>query len=374
MRCPLRNSVLVLGGYGNFGKRISAALASKGVSVLIAGRSFQKASDLARSIGPNAIPLQLDIETGLALALKKHSPCAVVNTVGPFQGQGYNVARAAIDHNIHYIDLADAREFVTGIGKLNQHAQNAGVAVISGASTVPALSDAVVAAYASDFARIDQMKYGIAPGQGAERGLATTRAILGYVGRKLAPFNGIRPDIYGWQDIYRQPYPGLGARWMANCDIPDLDLLPDRHNIGTIQFSAGLELGPMHLGLWAISRLVRLGLPLRLERMAPILLSVSNWFNPFGSKDGGMHVFLTGESAENPGQQIERSWFIVARNGCGPHIPTIPAIILAARIAKGDQPDAGAMPCLGLVSLADYLSELETMEIETITHLRSIAP
>ena len=366
--------VLILGGYGNFGKRISAALASKGIPVLIAGRDFQMASDLAKSIGPNATPLKLDIETGLTRAFKEHRPCAVVNTVGPFQGQGYEVARAAIDHKIHYIDLADGREFVTGIKKLDQHAQDAGIAVISGASTVPALSDAVVAAYTSDFARIDLMKYGIAPGQGAERGLATTRAILGYVGRKLAPFKGIRSDIYGWQDIYRQPYPGLGARWMANCDIPDLDLLPDRHNIGTIQFSAGLELGLMHLGLWAMSRLVRLGLPLPLERIAPALLSISNWFNSVGSKDGGMHVFLTGESAQNPEKQIERSWFIVARNGCGPHIPTIPAIILAARIAKGDQPAAGAMPCLGLVSLADYLSELETLDIETITHLRSVAP
>jgi len=370
----LTKCVLILGGYGNFGKRISAALASKGVPVLIAGRNFQKASDLARSIGPNATPLQLDIETGLAQVFKKYSPCAVVNTVGPFQGQGYDVARAAIDHKIHYIDLADGREFVTGIDKLDQQAKDAGVAVISGASTVPALSDAVAAAYASDFARIDLMKYGIAPGQGAERGLATTRAILGYVGRKLAPFQGIRSDIYGWQDIYRQPYPGLGARWMANCDIPDLDLLPDRYKIGTIQFSAGLELSPLHLGLWAISHLVRLGIPLPLERIAPALLSVSDWFNPFGSKDGGMHALLTGESAQNPGQQIERSWFIIARNGCGPHIPTIPAIILAARIANGDHPDAGATPCLGLVALADYLSELETMEIEVITHLRSIAP
>ncbi|MEX0340180.1 MAG: saccharopine dehydrogenase family protein [Arenibacterium sp.] len=366
--------VLILGGYGNFGKRISAALAAKGIPVLIAGRDVQKAGDLAKSIGANASPLQLDIETGLSSALQEHDPCVVVNTVGPFQEQGYDAARIAIEHRVHYIDLADGREFVGGINKLDQKAQDAGVAVISGASTVPALSDAVVTAYSSEFANINLMKYGIAPGQGAERGLATTQAILGYVGRKLAPFKGIRSDIYGWQDIYRQPYPGLGKRWMANCDVPDLDLLPERHNIATIQFSAGLELGVMHLGLWALSHLVRLGLPLPLARIAPTLLSISNWFNPFGSKDGGMHIFLTGESAADPARQIERSWFVVARNGCGPHIPTIPAIILAARIAQGNVPVTGARPCLGLVSLSDYLSELEALDIEIITHLRSIAP
>lgn len=365
---------MILGGYGNFGKRISAALAAKGVPVLIAGRNLQKARKLAQSIGPLATPLQLDIETGLEQAFAAHRPCAVVNTVGPFQGQGYDVARAAIENKVHYVDLADGREFVTGISKLDKNARDAGVSVISGASTVPALSDAVVSAFASDFARIDHMKYGIAPGQGAERGLATTRAILGYVGRKLLPFKGIKPDIYGWQDIYKQRFPSLGNRWMANCDVPDLDLLPERHKIGIIQFSAGLELGFMHLGLWGMSHVVRLGLPIKLERMAPALLSVSNWFNGIGSKDGGMHVLLSGESAQVARQHIERSWFIIARNGDGPHIPTVPAIIIAARIANDDLPDAGARPCLGLITLSDYLSELETLDIETITHLQSIAP
>lgn len=367
-------AVLVLGGYGNFGKRISMALASKGVPVLIAGRSHRKASDLAQSIGPLATPLRLDIDTGLATALNEHRPCAIVNTVGPFQEQGYDVAKTAIAHGVHYIDLADGRAFVTGITKLNEDAQRAGVAVICGASTVPALSDAVVSHFKSDFARIDRMQYGIAPGQGAERGLATTRAILGYVGRKLAPFKGVKPEAYGWQDVYRQHYPGLGSRWMANCDVPDLDLLPEKHNIGAIRFSAGLELGFMHLGLWGLSHLVRLGLPIKLERLAPALLTISNWFNAFGSKDGGMHIVLEGESAKDVGQQIERSWFIIAKDGDGPHIPTIPAISLAARIACGDVPRSGAMPCLGFIALSDYLEELKSLRIETITHLRSSAP
>lgn len=79
---------MILGGYGSFGKRIGVALAVKGVSVLIAGRNLQKARDMAQSIGPLATLLQLDIETGLEEAFAEHRPCAIVNTVGPFQGQG----------------------------------------------------------------------------------------------------------------------------------------------------------------------------------------------------------------------------------------------------------------------------------------------
>lgn len=364
------NKIMVLGGYGNFGKRISRALAAKGIDVLIVGRSLEKSKRLADEIGHHATPLCFSVPDDLGQFLAEHRPAAVINTVGPFQHQGYETARIAISHGVNYVDLADGREFVCGISELDSLAKNAGVAVISGASTIPALSDAVVSEYRGEFSSIRNLKYGISPGQGAERGLATTRGILSYVGKPLAPFPSIKRRVFGWQNIYRQPYPGLGKRWMANCDIPDLDLLPKRHNIKTIQFSAGLELAPLHLGLWALSWIIRLGIPLKLEKLASPLLKISNWFNRFGSSDGGMHVVIAGPSASDPTKTIERHWFIIAKNGDGPHIPTIPAILLAQRFATGNLPPAGAYPCLGLVSLSDYVCELEGPNFEVVTERR----
>ncbi len=172
------------------------------------------------------------------------------------------------------------------------------VCVVSGASTVPGLSSAVLEHFRSEFAEIDSLKFGISPGQQAERGLATTQGILSYVGKPLKPFPGHRHTVYGWQDLYRQPYPDIGKRWMANCDIPDLDLLPERYGIKSIQFSAGLELSALHLGLWGLSWLVRAGLPLNLPRFAKPMLAASNWFNGMGSADGGMHVIITGKDRD----------------------------------------------------------------------------
>ena len=122
--------------------------------------------------------------------------------------------------------------------------------------------------YASEFEVIDELIYGISPGQKAERGLATTQAILTYVGRPLRPFAGVKSVVYGWQNLYRQNYPELGRRWMANYDIPDLDLLPSRYDIKSIRFSAGLELSLLHLGQWGLGWLARLGVPLDLPRHA----------------------------------------------------------------------------------------------------------
>lgn len=362
MNEDIMRTVLILGGYGNFGKRIAAALAAKGIDIIIAGRSADKAKTLADSLGTQARYAAFDANTDLADQIARLKPAVVVNTCGPFQEADYRIAETCIEAGTNYVDLADGRDFVTGIASLDEHAKAAGVAVVSGASTVPGLSSAVLEQYAPFLSRIDRLSFGISPGQRAERGLATTRGIMSYVGRPLKPFPGFRQPAFGWQDLYRQEYPVLGKRWMANCEIPDLDLLPSRYGIGQIRFSAGLELSLLHLGLWGLSWLVRAGLPLNLPEMAGPLLAMSDWFNSLGSGDGGMHMII--EGADQDGEPVTRKWFIVARDGTGPHIPTIPAILLAERQARGERLAPGAHPCLGLVTLDDYLAELKPLGIE----------
>lgn len=51
---------------------------------------------------------------------------------------------ACIAAGVHYIDIADSREFVCGIEELDAAAKDAGVVLLSGASSVPALSGAAV--------------------------------------------------------------------------------------------------------------------------------------------------------------------------------------------------------------------------------------
>lgn len=358
------NKVLILGGYGNFGKRIARALAKDGVPVIIAGRDKQKAEALAKELGGQAQSVCFDAQKELAQALDQLKPAVVVNTCGPFQHADYGVAETCIAKGVHYVDLADGRDFVTGITALDDQAKAAGVSVISGASTVPGLSSAVVEHFKDEFSEIDEMIFGISPGQKAERGLATTKGILSYVGKPLKPYAG-HAKAYGWQDVYRQDYPGLGKRWMANCEIPDLDILSARYGIKSIRFSAGLELAPVHLGLWALGWLVRLGIPLNLPHFAKPLLRAADAMDAFGSADGGMHVILRGK--DTSGQPLERCWFIIAKDGYGPHIPTIPAILLAMRLISSAPAVAGAYPCVGLIGLEDYLEALRGFPITVTT-------
>ncbi len=367
------SKILILGGYGNFGKRIAAQLAAKGVAVVIAGRSASKAAACAKQLsGTGATHASVtfaafDAHRALDENLRRIRPRVVINTIGPFQTSDYKIVRACMDNKVHYIDLADGRRFVTGIAALDARARQQGVTVISGASTVPGLSSAVLDHYGGTFSRMTALIYGISPGQQAERGLATTQGIMTYVGKPLAPFPGGKDTLYGWQDIHRQAYPGLGKRWMANCDIPDLDLLPERYGLRRIRFSAGLELAPLHLGLWGLSWLVRLGVPLNLPGRSKTLLRMSNRCNSFGSADGGMHMIIHG--LDHDGSPISVKWFIIARNGDGPYIPTIASVLVGKHLAEGKPMAPGARACVGLISLADILRALESRDIATFAYI-----
>lgn len=361
------NQVLILGGYGNFGSRIAAALVKDNISIIIAGRELQKAESLRNKLKQDAAENRItvaafDANKELDKQLKFLKPAVVINTIGPFQTADYSIAEICIQHKVHYIDLADARDFVTGITCLDSSAKENNVLVVSGASTVPGLSSAVLEHYKNNFSVIDSLIYGITPGQKAPRGLATTESILTYLGKPLKPWGNQNQTCFGWQNIYRQEYPELGKRWMANCDIPDLDLFPDAYGLKNIRFSAGMENSVLHLGMWMMSYLVRIGLPLNLSKHAKFLLSLSHIFDSFGTTSGGMHMLMKGKN--KAGQPLVIKWFIIAKNNDGPQIPCVPAIILSKKIIQGKLYASGVMPCVGLITLDEYMKELEGFSIK----------
>jgi hypothetical protein len=367
------NKILILGGYGNFGQRIATALIKKNIPVIIAGRDHDKAEAFLQRVKQRfpdcSIEIAIfDIHQTFSHQLEILKPAIVIHTVGPFQTANYSVAEICIRHKVHYIDLADGRDYVTNITSLKKPALENEVLVVSGASTVPGLSAAVIEHYKNAFSSIDSLVYGISPGQKSSRGLATTRGVLTYLGKPLKPAAGSTIKRFGWQNVYRQEYPELGKRWMANCDVPDLDLFPDKYGIKHIHFSAGMETGVLHLGIWFFSYLVRCGLPLNLPRHAEALLRFSTLFDFLGTNTGGMHMLLTGKDLH--GKPLAIKWFILAKNGDGLQIPCVPAIILAKKLFLGTLSERGAIPCMGIITLEEYMDELKEFSITQTTEMR----
>ena len=360
--------VLLIGGYGNFGSYIARRLAGDpSLQLLIGGRSGEKAAAFAsglEAVHP-AIPVAIDIDGDLAGPLAAAKPDLVVHSVGPFQRRDYRVARAAIAAGAHYLDLADARGFVTGIGALDAEARAAGVSVVAGASSVPCLTAAIVDRYRGQFARREALDFGISTAEQGSRGLATAASILSYVGRPIRGFtDGAWITRHGWQDLHAETYPLLGRRLFGDCEIPDLDLFPARWpELKTVRFCAGHEVAILHLGTWAMSWLVRARLMPRLDRIAPFLLRASRLFDPLTTGRSGLHMILSGADAAGAAKEIR--FHLIARSGDGPHVPCIPAIVLATRLGRGEAPPPGARPCLDLIDLDAYLAALEGLDIET---------
>src|SRR5882672_12309979 len=101
--------IVVVGGAGNFGARIVRALrGNPDIELLVAGRrptSVPGAEDVPCAVVDIGTP---DFER----RLRALSPDLVIHCVGPFQGQDYRVANAALAAEAHYLDLADGRQFI----------------------------------------------------------------------------------------------------------------------------------------------------------------------------------------------------------------------------------------------------------------------
>jgi len=357
--------VLIIGGYGNFGSYISRTLAKEDdLQVIVAGRSEDKARKCAEQLDTEWAVL--DIHEGFANKLKELQPDIVINTSGPFQDQGYGVAEACIESGCHYIDLADGREFVTGIMALNHRAREKGVAVISGASSVPCLTAAILDEYLNEFQELTEIDYGITTAQHTNTGLATTSAVLSYAGKPFKTLiNGEMKYVYGWQDLHWRKYPELGWRALGNCDVPDLALFPERYpTLKTQRFYAGLEVKILHLGLWLLTWFVRGRILPSLGRMASPLLRASRLFDWLGTDNSAFHMEMKGTG--KAGQPKSKTFTIIARDGHGPYIPSMPSIICAKMLACGELDKPGAYPCIGVVSLGTYLGEFSELNMAVI--------
>ena len=363
------HTLLVLGAYGFFGRRICEALASEpGIRLLVAGRDARQARQLALDLGlAEAQGLLLDAASpdlaGQLLALGVQT---LIHTAGPFQGQSHAVARAAIEAGAHCIDLADAREFVAQIDQLHEAALARDVLVTSGASSLPALSSAVVDRLCPAFRRLDTIALGI--GSGARSpGRATMEGVFGYCGKPFERWvDGRWQTTHGWLDMKRYAFPApVGPRWLGSCDVPDLVLFPKRYpGVQTVTFHAGFASPLGHLVVWAGALAVRWGLMSSLKPWVRPLQAISRWLEPWISDKGGMFVALKG--LDHAGAPLERRWHLVAARNHGPHIPCGAAIALARKLAAGQLSTRGAMPCMGLLSLEDYLAALDGLDVREI--------
>ncbi|HZT87085.1 MAG TPA: DUF4166 domain-containing protein [Stellaceae bacterium] len=364
----MAKTVLVVGGAGAFGRRLVEGLvATTELRVLVAGRDLRRAEAVAAACDSRRVAaLRLDAARATAEELRATGAFALVDAAGPFQGADYRLARAAIAAGMHYLDLADGRDFVAGFGALDAEARAAGVVALSGASSTPALSHAALDRLTAGWRRIDSVEIAVSPGnRNSPRGLSVLRAILSYAGKPVRVFEGGRWTTRpGWGMTVRRDMPGLGRRFLSLCETPDLDLVPRRFRpTVSAVFRAGLELPALHLGLWLASLPVRLRLLPSLVPFARPFRWLADRLRDLGSDRGGMTVTAAGIAAD--GEPVRAAWSLVAEAGDGPVIPTLPALAAIRALADGRLARPGASPCVGILDLDEIVREFAPYRITT---------
>ena len=340
--------VLIIGGYGGFGGRLSRRLLAAGHEVIIGGRRLDEAQRFC-SAHPRAWPVLVDRSRNILRLLFELQPGTVIDAAGPFQRSGYAVPEACIAAGCDYLDLADARDFVVGIEHLDQAAAAAGVAIISGASTVPALSSAVALRLAQAFDRVDKVEIALSAATHSTANLSVAKAVLSYVGKEIMLPGGTRSR--GWQSLRRRRYQISGHipldRLVAIVDVPDYDLLPDLlPGDPEIEFRAGTDVSLHMLGLWLASWPIRWTGFSSMERFAELLIRLQRLTKIGRGDRSAMDVRLAGVKS---GDRLGRRWTLIAENFDGPEIPTIAAELLVddlacGRVASGARTAAGLLP------------------------------
>lgn len=357
--------ILIVGGAGVFGRRLAEGLlATTTAELVIAGRSLARAEAAALAIGAFEAVI-LDRTTATPGDVHKLNVDLVIDATGPFQGADLRFARAVIEAGVHYLDLADARDFVAAFPSLDSLARQHNVAAITGASSTPALTHAVLDELRAGWRRIDIIRAGIAPANQMDRGPAVMKAILAWVGAPVRVFeDGAWRERPGWDDCGKIDVTMLGRRRFALAETPDLDLLVTRYAPReTALFMAGMEVWLMQRGMEVVSALRRWGVLREPARFSEFLRFCGDLLGPFGSDTGGMVVEAFGRDASD--RAVRARWSMFAPDGLGPYTPTFAALALARRFVEEGALPVGAHACVAMLRLEDFEPEFKRHNFKT---------
>ncbi|MDC0598421.1 DUF4166 domain-containing protein [Gammaproteobacteria bacterium] len=356
--------VLIVGGYGVFGGRLAQLLADDSRFVLIvAGRSKQKAQFFCDGLPAKAelIPAFFDRNAELDAQIKTFKPAIIVDASGPFQGYGnnpYKLVNAALARGIHYIDLADGSDFVVGIKQFDVAAKQKNIFILSGVSSFPVLTAAVVRHLSQDLSAVETITGGIAPSPYAGVGLNVIRAIASYAGKKVPLTRNGEPSFaYGLTETKRYTicppgYLPLKSTLFSLVDVPDLQILPLQWpGLKSIWIGAGPVPVILLRGLNLLARGTRYRCLPSLSFLAPVFYWVINTLR-WGEHRGGMYVSIDGKKGD--GSTVTRSWHLLAEGDDGPFIPSMAVAAILFKCVNEKYPIAGARSAITEIELSDY--------------------
>jgi saccharopine dehydrogenase-like NADP-dependent oxidoreductase len=133
--------VVVLGGYGHYGRYIARKLAERSVvsTLVVAGRSLEKAQAQAGLLGAKAMAARIDLFETADVPDAVRGANLIVNAAGPDHLTVVPALRLAIAAGADYCDLNISWLATEEALAMSQDAQAAGITAITGIGAFPGL-------------------------------------------------------------------------------------------------------------------------------------------------------------------------------------------------------------------------------------------
>ena len=331
-----RARVLIAGGSGVFGRLLARELLRTTTAHLIlAGRSLPALAAAREELGfPDRISITaLDLGDPESLTRAARGCVAVACAAGPFQGLSLELPRAAVRAGAHWVDISDHEGWVIPLlddTTLDAAARDAGLAVIPGLSTVPALSGAL--------ARWARERLPAAVG---------ARVTL-FIGNRNAKGPGAIASALsnGFRHPTRVDLP-MGRRLAYLGRSPDAELFRRELDLHA-EFRVVLGWGPAGLFVSGLGRLwPRLGDRER-SGLAHLLSALSLPFGWFGSQGGCLLVELWDDARR----------MSVAALSSDQRLAILPCAMAVEHLVKDELHERGVVHPVGWLSPASWISEI----------------
>jgi NAD(P)-dependent dehydrogenase (short-subunit alcohol dehydrogenase family) len=363
--------VLLIGSTGTFGQRLATHLAQMPeLHVFLTSRSKERAQEIENRLNSEGAVARVEsiamlVERDLVATLHTIKPWLVIDASGPFQFAGYDVPKTALEAGAHFIDLADAQDYLIAFGRsLDGLAKAKGLVALAGASTTPAITTAVVDHVTRGWARVDTVDVAIVPGGSNTVGPALAAAVLAQAGVPITIFrHGRFSEVHGWTGSTQMNVPRLGTFRVAAAETVDPLIMPERYKLSSrMTFSAGLVSQIEQRGFEALAWLRRVGICKKFDWLVPALVMGRKFTRLFCDDRGGMVVRARG--LDQAQRWTEATWSLVAEKGHGPNVPILP-IVAAVRMLLADGFAVGARMIQGEIPLALLECEFNRLAIST---------
>lgn len=345
--------VVVYGGNGFFRRLILKDLLVRTTARLVlASRRAPRAVNL----NPRVSFTLSDLNDPASVRSTLAGASVVVHCAGPYQSQAPTVMHQAIASHVHYIDLAEDREFVREAQRSNEAAANADVSLLSGLSVVPGLAALFAGSLMGKFDEVLSIRTFVAPATRGSRGTATIRSLLGGAGQPLHLLReGREVTVRGWSEpewIEFPPPLGWRLEYLA-IENADRDFLARECGAERVEFKAGSECPWLNRSLAAVSRWRALtGFP-SFDRWANPIRICLGWLGRFGTDSGGVIVEVVGR--KNGRVATEQIALVADREG--ERIPALLAAIAVGALLRGELTARGALPLSSWISTKQLFHE-----------------